>query len=82
MADDSKNKALAKTKKQAKLDTKEAWKNRHSDPNYKGVRAGYLGKDFKGIEKKKVPDWAGDIGRKHMRNQKAETDKGYREDYR
>ena len=36
--------------------------------------------------KPKTQDWAGDVGRAHMRNQKATskhyTEKGYREDYK
>ena len=31
--------------------------------------------------KPKTPDWAGDVGRAHMRNQKHKDEKGYREDY-
>ena len=37
--------------------------------------------------KKKIPDWAGDVGRNYQRNQKSSPNshwgnKGYREDYR
>lgn len=70
-----------KSKAALKREAKEAWKNRHNDPTYKALT--HYKTDTSGVApKKKALDWAGDIGRKHMRNQKAETDKGYREDYR
>ena len=76
-----------KSKKQMKLDAKEAWRNRHSDPTYKGMGPGYVTPEFKAaaIEMQKKKDrygWAGKVGEAHMRNQKAEHEKGYREDYR
>ena len=76
-----------KTKKQIKLEKKEAWRNRHSDPNYKGLGPGYLSSQVKAKaaempKKKDLFGWAGRVGQAHMRNQKAEHEKGYREDYR
>jgi len=76
------NGAKKKSQKQIKLEQKEAWKNRHNDPTYKALTNYKTVLPSEHEVKKKVSDWAGDIGRKHIRNQKAETDKGYREGYR
>lgn len=76
-----------KSKAALKRESKEAWKNRHNDPNYKGVGPGYLSTEIKKAaestpKKKDRYGWAGRVGNAHMRNQKAETEKGYREGYR
>ncbi len=73
-----------KSKAPLKREQKEAWKNRHNDPTYKAIGSGYMAASTAKTEaiKKKTPDWAGDVGRAHRRNQKHESEKGYREDYR
>lgn len=80
---DGKLKVKGKTKAQAKADAKEAFKNRHNDPSYKGLSPGYhVGSNAHTTPIKKALDWAGDVGRAHQRNQKHPNEKGYREDYR
>lgn len=78
-----KPKTEGKTKKQAKTEALEAFKNRHNDPTYKGLSAGSYKTDTNhAIPKKDRFGWAGKVGEAHMRNQKAEHEKGYQEDYR
>ena len=79
---DGKPKIAGKTKKQAKSEALEKFKNRHTDPMYKGLSAGYMTEKSSASPKKDRFGWAGKVGEAHMRNQKAEHEKGYREDYR
>jgi hypothetical protein len=71
-----------KTKKQVKSEALEKFKNRHSDPTYKGLSPGYMTEKSTAPPKKDRYGWAGKVGQAHIRNQKAPHEKGYREDYR
>ncbi len=77
-----KPKVEGKTQKQAKTEALEKFKNRHNDPNYKHLGPGYTVEKSSAPPKKDKYGWAGKVGEAHMRNQKAEHEKGYREDYK
>jgi len=84
---DGKPRIPGKTKAQAKKEAREAWKNRHNDPTYKGLSNYHIDTSNAPPNKEKwnathMYGWAGRVGEAHRRNQKAEHEKGYREDYR
>lgn len=83
-----KPKVAGKTKKEIKEGIKKGTLNASGKPiSHGGLKPGYHSSHSKALtENPKKPDWAGDVHKARVKNQKFSskhyTDKGYREDYR